>query len=415
MRKNHLIDNLSVKVQSLEKTLSGNLPLIRNKLVEDLLKGKFESVEKVNEHMALVKKEPIDRYAWFNVITLDFDETFMDNINTENSEFIKYNLLDQIESGRACPPNMMCLAMEDEHRIYIVVCTQHQNAEPLHALINHLISYAYSNFMVSVVAAIGTWTRSPLNIGAAFEETRQILKYRYFKPNVKIMAGKEYTDRENSKKELDDSYLEAFAKALKLRDMRYAEKAIRSFVEELSQGCYNADYAHEKIKELIYQYYHYVKSMNISTREILDDRMLSAFYQFAGIDQLQDWLIEAVRITFRFIEERNRNKNAELIEKIKGYVAEHLEEDLSLNAIAEVFYLSPRYFSRLFKQTTGENFVDFVTRMRMKKAEEMLRNSELNIEQIAMKVNYSNPAYFTKKFKEQYGMTPSQYRNQRLL
>ena len=101
-----------------------------------------------------------------------------------------------------------------------------------------------------------------------------------------------------------------------------------------------------------------------------------------------------------------------MIDTIKSYIAEHLHEDLSLNAVAEVVYLSPRYLSRMFKQETGENFVDYVTRMRMDKAAQLLHSTEHNIEQIAASLGYNNPAYFTKKFKEIYGMTPSNYRSQ---
>lgn len=407
---NHVIDNLSVKVSDLEQTLTTNVPLIRNKLVEDLLKGKLSSVEKMNERLSLVQLTPIDHFNFYTVITLKFDESFMDNINTENSEFIKYNLLDQIE--RELSFDGMCLAIEDEHQIHMLVCVKHKNQDAVYSLVNDLMTYAYSNFMVSMVAAIGTWTFDPLKISAVYAETERILKYQYFKPKLKVLAGRAYTDREQSKKELDDSYLEQFTKALKQKDEAKAESAVKAFVEELSEGPYNADYAHDRIKELIYQYYSYVKSMNASTRDILSEDLLADFYEFTHIDQLKGWLLEVVKVTFDYIEDKQKNRSSELIDKIKTYIKDHLHEDLSLNAVADVVYLSPRYLSRVFKQETGENFVDFVTKARMERAGELLRTSEMNIEQIAQTVSYNNPAYFTKKFKEVYGMTPSQYRSQ---
>jgi YesN/AraC family two-component response regulator len=140
--------------------------------------------------------------------------------------------------------------------------------------------------------------------------------------------------------------------------------------------------------------------------------MLADFYEFTHIDQLKRWLLEVIKVTFNYIEDKQKNRNVELIDKIKGYIVDNLQEDLSLNQVADVVYLSPRYLSRIFKQETGENFVDFVTKVRMNKAGELLRDSTLNIEQIALHVSYNNPAYFTKKFKEVYGMTPSAYRSQ---
>jgi two-component system response regulator YesN len=122
--------------------------------------------------------------------------------------------------------------------------------------------------------------------------------------------------------------------------------------------------------------------------------------------------MKVVNITFDYLDEKQKHKNADVIDKIKSYIVENLAQDLSLNSIAEVVSLSSRYLSRIFKQETGENFVDFVTSVRMHKAGELIRSSEQNIEQIALQVSYNNPAYFAKKFKETFGLTPTSYRTQ---
>ncbi|WP_199613614.1 helix-turn-helix domain-containing protein [Paenibacillus alkalitolerans] len=405
---NSVIDNLSVKVGDLEKTLKGNLPLIKNKLADDLLKGKIESTAQINERLALIHAEPVDVYSYYCVISLHLDETDLRNINTENSEFIKYNLIDQIENGHLFQGR--CLAIEHENRIHIAVFSKQKNADAVHHVINSISSYAYSNFMLSVVGAVGSWATNPLKLNESFQENRILLKYRYFKPKQRIIFGYSYLEREKSKKELDSSFCEDFAKALKLRDQKKADEAIRRFTNEISSGMYSAEYGQEKIKDFLYEYYSYVKNMNISTREVFDEELLLDFYQFDHIDQYKAWLMNVVKTTFDYIDDKQKHKNADMIDKIKAYIVENPDKDLSLNAVAEIVNLSPRYLSRIFKQETGENFVDFVTTVRMHKAGELIRSSELPIEQIAMQVSYNNPAYFAKKFKETFGMTPTSYR-----
>lgn len=99
-----------------------------------------------------------------------------------------------------------------------------------------------------------------------------------------------------------------------------------------------------------------------------------------------------------------------MIENTKNYISKNLAEDLSLNSVAEKIFISPQYLSKVFKDETGMNFVDYVTQTRMEKAKELLTSTTENIETIAEKVGYNTPHYFIKKFKERYGVTPRNYR-----
>ncbi|MZQ86357.1 response regulator [Paenibacillus sp. 5J-6] len=104
----------------------------------------------------------------------------------------------------------------------------------------------------------------------------------------------------------------------------------------------------------------------------------------------------------------------EPVEKAKTYIEQHLADDLTLGVVAGEIYLNPSYFSNLFKIQTGENFLNYVTRIRMDKARELMQDRVLKLNEIANKVGYQNPKYFTKLFKEYYGSTPTDYREHQL-
>lgn len=78
--------------------------------------------------------------------------------------------------------------------------------------------------------------------------------------------------------------------------------------------------------------------------------------------------------------------------------------------LAEQFYLHPNYLSRLFKEKTGDNFVGYLTKVRMDKVKELLINTDQKIIDICYMVGYNNSRYFNKVFKQHTGMTPSEYR-----
>ncbi|MCU6711855.1 helix-turn-helix domain-containing protein [Paenibacillus sp. J5C_2022] len=107
-----------------------------------------------------------------------------------------------------------------------------------------------------------------------------------------------------------------------------------------------------------------------------------------------------------------RTKN-DLIEVIRQYVDNHFQEsELSLNLLADEFRISVPYLSKLFKEHAGSNFVNYLFQLRMGKAESLLRESRLSIQEIAEAVGYNNAYSFIRIFKKHKGVTPGEYRNQ---
>lgn len=99
------------------------------------------------------------------------------------------------------------------------------------------------------------------------------------------------------------------------------------------------------------------------------------------------------------------------ISKAKEYIQVNYKKPIRLIDVANFLELNPAYFSRIFRQQTGVCFVDYLTEIRMNKATEFLRNSNMNISEIAEEVGFIRSRYFTEIFKKRKGMTPSEYRN----
>lgn len=98
------------------------------------------------------------------------------------------------------------------------------------------------------------------------------------------------------------------------------------------------------------------------------------------------------------------------IKKAKQYINSHLEEGLSLAEVAEYVYFSPAYFGRVFKDRTGEKFLDYVNRVRIEKACNYLETTGMRVNEIYEKVGYKSRNYFYNMFKSVVGCTPQEYR-----
>jgi two-component system, response regulator YesN len=121
-------------------------------------------------------------------------------------------------------------------------------------------------------------------------------------------------------------------------------------------------------------------------------------------------LVKAVDLTMDCILEGKKSGVRRIVDEIEAYIHHHYNEEISLNSMAEKFYISPAYLSRMFKSDKGQNFNDFLSSVRMKKAGELLQNPELKMNDISHVVGMENVNYFLRKFKDYYGCTPSEYK-----
>lgn len=95
------------------------------------------------------------------------------------------------------------------------------------------------------------------------------------------------------------------------------------------------------------------------------------------------------------------------------YIDDNYGNFISLEKVAEVIGLNPVYLSYLFKKIKKENFSEYLNKVRLEKAEELLRNSTLRIGEISEEVGYKDARYFSSLFKKRTGMSPNEYRNKK--
>ncbi|MEW9121893.1 MAG: AraC family transcriptional regulator, partial [Thermotaleaceae bacterium] len=109
-------------------------------------------------------------------------------------------------------------------------------------------------------------------------------------------------------------------------------------------------------------------------------------------------------------EKALESNGRELIDRINTYIQNHYKEDLNLNRIAEVFYISPNYLSTLFNEKNHMSFRDYLQNLRIEEGKRYLRVTTAKVNDVAKKVGYKNTSYFVNVFRKNVGMTPNEYR-----
>ena len=108
------------------------------------------------------------------------------------------------------------------------------------------------------------------------------------------------------------------------------------------------------------------------------------------------------------------NAEPPMIARAKEYIQEHQTEDLSLGQVAKAVNTSTFYFCKMFKKVTGINFTDYVSRVRIERARNLLLNPNLRVSEIAFEVGFQSLTHFNRVFKKILGQSPTDYRAQLL-
>lgn len=128
------------------------------------------------------------------------------------------------------------------------------------------------------------------------------------------------------------------------------------------------------------------------------------------LDQLKEWFVEKIMTACQNILSKRSEKSNSIIEMAKDYINTNYSKDISLDDVSRIVNISPYYFSKIFKEDTGENFIEYLTCIRMERAKELLSMAGYSMKEICSMVGYSDPNYFSRSFKKNVGVTPTEYK-----
>ena len=243
------------------------------------------------------------------------------------------------------------------------------------------------------------------------------------------LARNEFARHENQRTQRD------FAEPNKRDDEVRLDKELIAFCEEMAfDGCDGIAADLDNLKRIIRKHpvndnemrfllssiiYRVFKLLNASDidwkvflfqspGEIVSEIMNQS--QHKRIERLKEELF-AIR---RGIDQFQSNRGSNISKKAKRYIEEHYtEDDLSLCDVAHYVNMSVSYFSVVFKKEEGESFSEYLTKVRLDKAKELLLLSNYRSYEIAIMVGYANATYFSTMFKKKFGVSPTDFRKAR--
>jgi len=142
-------------------------------------------------------------------------------------------------------------------------------------------------------------------------------------------------------------------------------------------------------------------------------RSYSSFSDILNTEEIKFLSENLSVIPIENIKAENHDLSTEnnTVKLAKNYINQNFNKEICLDDVAQHVDLSSAYFSRLFKQNTGENFIDYLIKIRMEKGKHLLAETHLKTYEVGANVGYNNSKYFCKLFKNYTGYTPTEYRS----
>lgn len=403
----------------INKWMDSNRLLMNDQFMEELynksLFSKKQSIEEINQRYFTKLGNYVYRCAIIQLNGLNgtMEASFVEDFLSTLKKYI-----DQ-KNGENERPVMSRIGY---HQILLLLESAQEKMSSVNTVLEHILGEAlrmgskYSGLKVAF--SVGKPVRLDTNV-MGLEETldsaRTALNKRFTDGYGRILLAENNRAAENS--DIDADMLKNLGKAVRSTSESEITQQINAIYDAIrSEGYKNSNIymtAACKVNEELYQYLRLFSSaegMQQKLEEQLGKRMIEA----TGITELKKLLVQHICENMEQLIGDSKSNLSPAIRTAKIFIANNYKQDIGLGDVARVVNLSSVYFSGLFKKEMGENFVDYLNRVRIDAAKVLLKDVRNNIGEIAEQCGFSDTRYFAKIFKRSVGITPSDYRKRQI-
>lgn len=281
----------------------------------------------------------------------------------------------------------------------------------IEATFQQLYSLHNQNINISFTTGIGTGCSNMLDIPQQYQQAIQALDYRFLLGTGTLLSFSDIQQPLLSFTSFTDWAKDIVAQ-LSNNNLLEAQRLSQLMAQQMIIQRIAPTECRSQFRQVAVRIQNWLSHLGLES--VWSDLIQQSHWLIAPtLEQMvQQWNV-ALDTAFTLLHEQTQIHSQQHIQKAIYYIEQHYAEaHLSLQEICSHVLMSTSSFSQAFKQYTELTFVEYLTRVRMDKAKELLRLTEYKFYQIAEKVGYTDPNYFSSSFKKHTGITPKQYREQ---
>lgn len=405
--------------------------------------SRTESLEKIVETDGKVMRERFMEYVCHpsegNPLLTDADEVnriyhchfkhglfqgwlLKPDIPIKNMTMEEYGILlrrseEQVRKEAENYPEMVVLTLISMEGVYILINHGETAETDMHRIFNRLQSMIGSwrdlFWDISVTVGMGENVSTVEEIPVTMKQAKRAVFSRVFSGNGQIIPARNVRVSGHRAEELLTSARRTqMEERVKMLDIN----GVISLIEEISAGYLAMNdtdglFLYETVQELMNVFFFAMRHLDPDFKE---KQAMDRFYEYFCMCTKPEEIFQFLRkIILQYLaaaDEQRSRAEAKPVRDAKKYIIENFDKPLKLDEISSMLGFNSAYFSSLFKKETGENLSEFLMKVRIEKAKELLVSTDASLVDIAEQVGYTDLKYFSKLFKKEIEISPSDYR-----
>ncbi|MBZ4645969.1 MAG: two-component system, response regulator YesN [Petroclostridium sp.] len=404
--------NKNKEIKKLEEQANQSLSLLRERYLNNLLNSGIKDLQNI--------KNDFDRLdinfdpEHFILLLIEFDdyEKIKEKYTYNDIQMLYLSCINAVNDIMKQYNNGVCF-MHETRKIVVLFNVNHysQKCENQKVIeVNKKIQIAINNYLgISVTIGVSNVSNSINNISIAFEQALQALNQKFVLGKGKIIKFKDIACNSKNLKEvfaleLNDLYEAARAKNIEdiFKNITILFSAIKK--KEIPQK----EDVCALVIEIIIEFLRIFRD-EITLEDFFGDRhnMLHEVYKNDTLAEIEEWVKKIITMLIDNIQKKKNSHYSPAIAEALRYITRHYADEISLESISNHVNMSKNYFSMLFKQEVGINFIYYLAKVRVENARRLLEEN-IKIYEAARLVGYNDYRHFCRVFKKVTGVTPSE-------
>jgi two-component system response regulator YesN len=407
-RERELIKDMQIK-------LAQSMPLLREKFLMSIIRDGIVNSDRVQDRIDFLGLDlPLEAAYWVLAIRMDNTAEVLETRSERDQQLLSFSVLNIIQE--LIDLNMGGCVFENEIGEFVgILRMQEENQEDLlFALAQKVRDSLYNYLKISVTIGVGERITRLDSLPKSYSQAANAADQRWFLGKSQIISMDHLEQVEPDVYRFDPAQNERIIASLRAADTDKVLAELADIYKSISRSRKEGfQYGRNVSLQLLLLASRTLLELNVQ-RQLADDKegeLLAKVFRQETMGDLRR-LVEAHLIAVcERIGEKRSGKPKNVIERIRLIMEERFAENLQVGDLAKEVFLSTTYLCLLFKQETGETINEYITKVRLDKAKELLRDPGNKFYEVCEAVGYSDPSYFSKLFKKHTGFTPSSYRD----
>lgn len=401
--------------------LMESMPILREKFFMALVRDGIGGEKDIDKKIEFLELDlPSEAVYCVCVISIDDKAEILDTLSEKNKQLTSYSieniceeLINKSMKGYTFenrPGEYVCILRlqcgRDEDNLF------YEDKENLYSLLSDIKDNVYKLLKLSITVGVGLTVCCLQDVLKSYSKAYENVSQKLFLGKNKIIIDN-LESEEDYIHQFDVSNTQRLANLIKSSDEEKLTNAINEIFKDIARYKYaNVKYCLNICLQLILTASRQLMELQINMDDTRFDEN-QVWEQLFKLETLEDMkiLITNYLVTVsQYISEKRNKKSRNIIEQIKEVIHKRYNENITINEIAKEVYLSTTYLCMVFKQETGETVNEYITKVRIERAKELLMDPKNKLYDICYSIGYTEPGYFSKIFKKHTGLSPTEYR-----